>query len=189
MRWLSYRIFRALGWKFEGVLPDVPKMVIIGAPHTSNWDFFLFLAALIHYDMQVKFLGKQALFRWPFGFMFRKVGGIPVDRARPGGLVRQVKQAFDSADRMILVVAPEGTRKAATAWKSGFAQIAEGAGVPVVFAGVDGPQKTLTLSEANYVGSDRSEFMDRVRAFYADKPGMNPKGKGPVQLRRESTVS
>jgi 1-acyl-sn-glycerol-3-phosphate acyltransferase len=189
MRWLSYRIFRALGWKFEGVLPDVPKMVIIGAPHTSNWDFFLFLAALIHYDMKVKFLGKQALFRWPFGFMFRKVGGIPVDRGRPGGLVRQVKQAFDSADRMILVVAPEGTRKAATAWKSGFVQIAEGAGVPVVFAGVDGPQKTLTLSEANYVGSDRSEFMDRVRAFYADKPGMNPKGKGPVQLRRESPVS
>jgi 1-acyl-sn-glycerol-3-phosphate acyltransferase len=185
MRWLSHRIFTALGWKFEGEIPAIPKMVIIGAPHTSNWDFFIFLAAIHHFDIQPRFLGKHTLFRWPFGAMFRKVGGIPVDRARAGGIVGQVKEVFDSVREMILVIAPEGTRSAAPQWKSGFVEIAEAAGVPVVFAGVDSVRKTLVISPPHEVGRDRSGFMDRVRAFYADKDGLNPEGKGPVRLRRE----
>lgn len=189
MRWLSHRIATLLGWKIEGVVPDIPKMVIIGAPHTSNWDFFLFLATIHHFDIRVRFLGKHSLFRWPFGWMFRKVGGIPVDRTRAGGIVRQVEAAFDERERMILVIAPEGTRRAASAWKSGFVEIAERVGIPVVFAGVDGPNKVLTISRPEPVGSDRGQFMDRVRAFYADKPGINPKGKGPVRLAREASVS
>ncbi|HEY6636010.1 MAG TPA: 1-acyl-sn-glycerol-3-phosphate acyltransferase, partial [Acidimicrobiia bacterium] len=120
MRWLSLRVMRALGWTIVGSLPDVPKFVIIGAPHTSNWDFFLFLGTIQHFGIRVKFLGKLSLFRWPFGWMFRKVGGIPVDRTRGGGIVAQVKQAFADADELILVIAPEGTRGAAPHWKSGF---------------------------------------------------------------------
>ncbi len=174
-----------LGWQFIGVIPDVPKMVIVGAPHTSNWDFFIFLAALQHFDMKVKFLGKHTLFRWPFGWMFRKVGGIPVDRGTPGGIVSQVAEAFAAADRMILVVAPEGTRKAAPEWKSGFLQIAEAAAVPVVFAGVDGAAKTLTIGPPEPVGTDRHEFMDRARVFYSDKDGIHPSGKGPVRIKGE----
>lgn len=189
MRWLSYRIFTALGWRVEGELPDVPKMVIIGAPHTSNWDFFLFLAVIYHFGIKVSFLGKAGLFRWPFGFMFRKVGGIPVDRSKGGGLVGQVAAAFDARERMILVVAPEGTRAAAASWKSGFAEIAQGADVPVVFAGVDGPSKKVVMSPPEKVGQDRSEFMDRVRAFYADKPGIYPSGKSDVRLADENPTT
>jgi len=189
VRWLSYRIFKALGWRVQGQLPDIPKMVIVGAPHTSNWDFFLFLAAIEHFSIKVRFLGKHTLFRWPFGFMFRKVGGIPVDRDRPGGIVRQVKAAFDAEERMILVVAPEGTRRAAPSWKSGFVEIAEGAGIPVVVAGVDGANKVISVTPPLEVGGDRSAFMDEVRLFLADKHGVNPKGKGPVVLARESAVS
>jgi len=190
MRWLSYRVMKALGWRIEGDLPDVPKMVIIGAPHTSNWDFFLFLAVIYHFDIQVKFLGKDTLFRWPFGPMFRKVGGIPVDRAQPGGIVKQVKQAFDTRDEMILVIAPEGTRSAAPRWKSGFVEIAERANVPVVLAGVDAKRKVLTISRAyEVVGGGRAQFMDEVRAFYADKDGINPAGKGPVQIAGERAAS
>jgi 1-acyl-sn-glycerol-3-phosphate acyltransferase len=190
MRWLSYRIFTSLGWRIEGELPDVPKMVIIGAPHTSNWDFFLFLAALHHFRIKMRFLGKASLFRWPYGFMFRKVGGIPVDRSQSGGLVGQVKAAFDASDEMILVIAPEGTRHAADSWKSGFLEIAEGAEVPVVFAGVDGKHKLLVISPPyRVVGGDRRAFMDEVRAFYADKSGIDPKGKGPVRLDRKSRAS
>jgi 1-acyl-sn-glycerol-3-phosphate acyltransferase len=164
-------------------------MVIIGAPHTSNWDFFLFLAALHHFRIKVRFLGKASLFRWPFGFMFRKVGGIPVDRSQSGGLVGQVKAAFDASDEMILVIAPEGTRQAADSWKSGFLEIAEGAEVPVVFAGVDGDHNLLVISLPHNAGGDREAFMDEVRAFYADKPGIDPKGKGPVRLDRKSRAS
>lgn len=188
MRWLSYRIFTALGWRIEGELPDVPKMVIIGAPHTSNWDFFLFLAVIYHFGIKASFLGKVGLFRWPFGFMFRKVGGIPVDRSK-SGLVDQVASAFDAHERMILVVAPEGTRAAAASWRSGFVEIAHGADVPVVFAGVDGPSKTIVIGPPEKVGPDRGEFMDRVRAFYADKPGIDPSGKSTVRLADESTRS
>lgn len=189
MRWISYRIFTALGWEIKGELPGVPKMVIIGAPHTSNWDFFLFLAALYHFRIKVRFLGKASLFRWPYGFMFRKVGGIPVDRSQSGGLVGQVKAAFDASDETILVIAPEGTRHAADSWKSGFMEIAEGAQVPVVFAGVDGEHKLLVLSPPYWVDEDRGAFMDEVRAFYADKSGIDPKGRGPVRLERERRAS
>jgi 1-acyl-sn-glycerol-3-phosphate acyltransferase len=186
MRWLSHRIFTALGWKFEGEIPAIPKMVIIGAPHTSNWDFFLFLAAIHHFNIEPKFLGKHTLFRWPFGAMFRKVGGIPVDRTRGGGIVAQVKAVFESVREMILVIAPEGTRSPAPSWKSGFLEIAEAAEVPVLMAGVDSARKALVVSPPHEVGPSRSEFMDRVRAFYANKDGLNPEGKGPVRLRSES---
>lgn len=189
MRWLSHKVFTALGWRIEGELPDLPKMVVVGAPHTSNWDFFIFLAVIHHFDVKVRFLGKHTLFRWPIGWMFRKVGGIPVDRSQPGGLVGQVKKAFDSAERMILVVAPEGTRRAARSWKSGFVEIAEGADVPVVFAGVDGPTRTVHIGPPEMVGSDRNEFMQRARSFYSDIRGIRPEGKGPVRLGGEPVPS
>jgi len=185
VRWLSYRIFTTLGWRVEGDLPDLPKMVIIGAPHTSNWDFFHFLAVIQHFHINVNFLGKHTLFKWPFGFMFRKVGGIPVDRRKAGGVVEQVRNAFAERDRMILVIAPEGTRDAADSWKPGFVRIASGADVPVVFAGVDSTRKTIFISEPHWVGDDEVGFMDRVRAFYADKNGMRPDKKGPVRLADE----
>ncbi len=189
MRWLSHRIFTLLGWRFIGEVADIPKMVIIGAPHTSNWDFFLFLAAIHHYHLKVKYLAKASLFRWPFGWMFRKVGGIPVDRKKAGGIVKQVKAEFDANEELILVVAPEGTRKAGPAWKSGFVQIARGTGVPVVFAGVNGTDKTLTFGPPVFVGPSESAFMDIVREFYADMDGIHASGKGPVRLEREEDVS
>ncbi len=164
-------------------------MVIIRAPHPSNWDFFLFLAVIYHFGIKVSFLGKAGLFRWPFGFMFRKVGGIPVERSKAGGLVDQVASAFDANERMILVIAPEGTRAAATSWRSGFAEIALGADVPVVFAGVDGPSKKVFIGPPEKVGQDRGEFMDRVRAFYADKPGIYPERKSAVRLEDENIKS
>lgn len=185
MRWLSYRVMTLTGWKFVGEIPDIPKMVVIGAPHTSNWDFFLFLATLHRFDLKVRFLGKQSLFSWPFGWMFRKVGGIPVDRSKAGGIVKQVEAAFESEDELILVIAPEGTRKPAPRWKSGFVEIARQTGVPVVCAGVNSDRKTLTISDPYPVGDDEKAFMDGVRAFYSSMNGIRPEGKGPVQIAGE----
>lgn len=189
MKWLSYQVCRALGWRFEGVVPDVPKMVIVGAPHTSNWDFLLFLAALHYFDLHVKFLGKHTLFRWPFGSLFRRWGGIPVDRKRATGVVDQVKEAFDAVTEMTLVIAPEGTRAAAPRWKSGFLEIAERVGVPVVPAGVDGVNKVVRIGPAQPVGLERTELMDRLRGFYAGMGGVRPELAGPVVLAGETAKS
>lgn len=185
MKWLAYQFWRLRGWTFVGALPDVPKMIIIGAPHTSNWDFTLYLAALRAYRIRTSFIGKHTLFRWPFGVLFRAWGGIPVDRSRPGGVVGQVTEAFDTSENMILVIAPEGTRSATSHWKSGFVKISEAANVPVVLAGVDlGSRRVVLGPSLDYLG-DLAEFMDQVRAFYEDMSGLRPELKGPISLLEE----
>ena len=186
MKWLTYRWLRFRGWSYEGELPDDPKLIIVGAPHTTNWDFMLFLGALYHWRMKVRYIGKHTLFRWPFGYFFKFFGGIPVDRDKPGGIVGQVKAEFDDTDRMILVLAPEGTRKPVKYWKSGFAKIAEGTGVPVVFAGVDGVGRRVVMGPKVDNASETKAMMDVAREFYVGLDGVHPEGKGPVGLRREA---
>lgn len=167
------------------MIPPIPKMIILGAPHTSNWDFIVFLAALHHFRIEVRYLGKHTLFRWPFGHFFRATGGIPVDRSRAAGIVEQVADVFDEATHMILVIAPEGTRKPARRWKSGFLKIAEMADVPIVLAGIDYPTRTVTLGEAIDFAGDSKGFMDAARDFYSDKRGLHPEMETPVALREE----
>ena len=187
MTWLADKLLKLAGWRFTGALPDTPKLIIIGAPHTTNWDFIIFLAALHHYRMKASFIGKHTLFRWPFGYFFRWVGGIPVDRSAPRGLVQQVVDAIADADRMILVMAPEGTRKAAPHWKSGFLQIASKAGIPIVLGYVDFPNRLSGLGPVLRFDGNTSGFMDQARRFYADKQGRHPEGKGPVRVREEGS--
>jgi len=186
MQWLAYRYWRLKGWTFHGEIPDIPKMIAIGAPHTTNWDFVLYLAALHHYRIKVTYIGKHTLFRWPFGWFFRMFGGIPVDRSKPGGIVGEVARAFDAADTMILVMAPEGTRSNAPHWKSGFVNIAESADVPVVVASVDFARKQLTIGPTIVYKGDAENFMDRVRDFYANKQGLYPEKQGPIRLAEEA---
>jgi len=183
--WLVHRLLTLRGWRFLGVLPDDPKMIIIGAPHTTNWDFLLFMGALRAYRMKVRFVGKDGLFRWPFGYFFRALGGIPVSRSRPGGVVGQVVREFEEADRMILVIAPEGTRRAAPTWKSGFIHIARGAGVPVVPASVDFTSREVELGAAIPVTDDIVGFMDQLRVFYEGKRGLLSQGIGPITVAEE----
>jgi 1-acyl-sn-glycerol-3-phosphate acyltransferase len=184
--WAAYRLMRLLGWTFLGQIPPVPKLVVVGAPHTSNWDFILFLAALHAYRMRARFIGKHTLFRWPFGYLFRALGGIPVDRSRPGGVVQQVADAFADADEMILVIAPEGTRAPAPKWKSGFLGIAHEAGVPIVFAAVDSRVREVSLSDPVLHSGDVGAVMDSARIFYQGKQGVRPSGAGPIRVAEET---
>lgn len=183
---LAYRVFRLLGWKFEGGLPDDPKVIVIGAPHTSNWDFLIFMAAMGAFRIRASYLGKHSLFRWPFGFFFRALGGIPVDRRRPGGVVGQVTEAFAAADRMTLVIAPEGTRSWAPRWKSGFLAMARAADVPVVPGVLDWRGKKVTLAPPVRFEGDVTVFMDRIREAYAGGTGRRPEMEGPIQVAEES---
>ena len=133
--------FHRSGWTIAGSLPPDRKFVIMGASHTSNWDFLVFLGAVHALDRQVHFVGKQSLFKWPLGGFMRALGGVPVDRSAPQDLVSQIVAEFDAHDDFILVIAPEGTRAATKYWKSGFYQIALRAGVPIVCAGPDYPTR------------------------------------------------
>lgn len=186
MQRLVHRLLRWFRWHFEGVIPDQPKMIILGAPHTSNWDFLIFLGALHAYDIEVKYMAKEGLFKWPLGPLLRFWGGIPVGGSRKGGVVGQVVEAFDNNDRMILLIAPEGTRAWAPHWRSGFLRIAETADVPVVMVSIDIPRRRVEVGpNLRYAGGDVTPFMDEARAFYAAKEGVRPTSKGPVRVEEE----
>lgn len=186
MKWLAQFFLKLTGWEFVGQVPPEPKFIVIGAPHTTNWDFVLYLAAVREWDMKPRYLGKHTLFEGPFGWLFRRWGGIPVDRRQAGGVIGQVSKEFDAADEIALVIAPEGTRKAAPEWKSGFLLIAEATGAPIVPAGVDYERKLVILGEPIRHAGSAGETMDQIRSFYEDIVGKNRAGMGPIRIREES---
>lgn len=119
-------------WNIEGNLPNVPKLVVIAAPHTSNWDFIVGVAAKLALGLDAMWLGKDTLFRGPLGPMMRRLGGRPVDRAASHDVVKDVVDEFARRERLVLALAPEGTRKRVERWRTGFYHIAHAARVPIV---------------------------------------------------------
>jgi 1-acyl-sn-glycerol-3-phosphate acyltransferase len=181
VRRLAYLVLRLLGWSFAGEVPPHPKFIVLGAPHTSNWDFVVFLAALEHFGLRARFLAKRGLFRWPFGPLFRALGGIPVGGPGPGAVPEAIAEFRDS-DEMILVIAPEGSRAWVPHWRTGFVAIAEAAGVPIVLAGLDFSARTLTIGPVIDYEGDLDALMARARDFYAGMSGLHPAREGPVAL-------
>jgi len=166
IRWLLLLWFRRGGWTIAGTLPPDPKFVIMGASHTSNWDFLVFLGAVHSLDRKVHFIGKHSLFRWPMGGFMRALGGIPVDRGARQDLVSQVVTQFEAHDDFILVVAPEGTRSRTTEWKTGFYQIAMRAGVPILAAGPDYPTRRGVFGPVIRPRGNYAEDMKPAFAFF-----------------------
>ena len=122
-------ILKVLGWKVEGAFPDIPKFLIVAAPHTSNWDAIIGLAAVLRLNLDIHFYVKDKAFRLPLGWILRKLGGIPVNRYAAHGLVGEAISAFDKRDTFVLGITPEGTRKRMDRWKTGFHHIGRGANV------------------------------------------------------------
>jgi 1-acyl-sn-glycerol-3-phosphate acyltransferase len=159
--------------------------VLLGAPHTSNWDFVFMLAICWRSGFAPTWLGKHTLFKAPFGGIMRKLGGIPVNRAHPGRLVEDVVSRMRTG-KHFLVITPEGTRGLRKVWKSGFYRIATDAGLPVVLAYVDSATHTAGLGRTISLTGDVKADMDVVREFYADKRGIRPELFTPPMLREES---
>ena len=185
LRRITRGILRLFGWRIVGELPPHPKMIIIGGPHTSNWDFPLAMLTAPSLGVRIHWLGKHTLFRFPFGWFMRLLGGIPVDRTRAQGIIPQSVEAFEEADSLVLVITPEGTRSRRDHWKSGFYRIARAARVPVVLVGVDGGRKTIEVGPDEIPGEDVKAYMDRVRAYYADHRGVRPDRVGQIRLKLE----
>jgi 1-acyl-sn-glycerol-3-phosphate acyltransferase len=182
MKWLSREILSLMGWTFEGTVPDVPKMIVVGFPHTSNWDLFVYFAVMDHFGMQSKFLIKKSLFKGPLGWLLRRWGGIPVERSAGADVVDTAVAAFASHDELVLVIAPEGTRAKAEVWKSGFWRIADVANVPIVMAFVDGKTKTTGFGPAVMVEGDPAAWMGQASAFYDSINGLKPQNRSKVAL-------
>ncbi|MDZ7697472.1 MAG: lysophospholipid acyltransferase family protein [Deltaproteobacteria bacterium] len=174
MRWVAWIIFRGMGWKPAGKRPDIPKYVIIAAPHTSNWDFLYTLCLAFLLNIKAVIMMKGAWFRWPAGRFFRWMGALPVDRSRSTDVVARAVQAFREQSHMVLVVPPSGTRRQVMYWKTGFYHIARGAGVPIVLGYLDYRQKVGGIGPTVYPTGNMTADMQRIREFYAGIEGKHP---------------
>jgi 1-acyl-sn-glycerol-3-phosphate acyltransferase len=171
------------GWCIEGEVPDERKFVAIAAPHTSYWDFPHMMAFGFATGQHISFLMKASLFRGPAGALFRALGGIPVDRSTSRGLVEAVTRSLDKADELILVIAPEGTRRRGEYWKSGFYHAARGAGVPIAMGFLDYGRRAVGYGPLLWPSGDIESDVLALQAFYADKRGRHPEQQTPPSLR------
>jgi 1-acyl-sn-glycerol-3-phosphate acyltransferase len=186
---LARRFLRLSGWALEGKRPAVRGFVLIAAPHTTNWDLLYFLACAWAFGIRPSWTGKHTLFRGPLGPVMRWLGGIPVDRSRPGGLVGELALVFQREPDLVLTVPPEGTRGRAKFWKSGFYQVALAAQVPIVMGYLDYGRRRGGLGPVLAPGLDLRSDMDAIRAFYVDKRGKYPELFGEVRLREETLAT
>ncbi|WP_448810619.1 1-acyl-sn-glycerol-3-phosphate acyltransferase [Agromyces bauzanensis] len=186
LRRLVARVFWACGrWTLTGEAAPTRPTVLIGAPHTSAWDFVLMLAIAWRLGIDIRWLGKKSLFAGWRGPIMRRLGGIPVDRAHPGHVVEEVVERVHAGEVFGLVVTPDGTRGRHEYWKSGFYRIARDTGMPVTLGFVDRTTMTTGLGPTFELTGDVPADMDRIRAFYADKAGFRPERRVEPRLRDE----
>ncbi len=150
------------------------KFVLIVAPHTSNWDFFVGVMAMFAAGFRVTFLGKHTLFRWPIGIVMRWLGGVPVNRSNASNVVEQVVDYFRARPAMVLALSPEGTRKKLPAWRTGFYNIAKGAGVPIMPVALDYPRRRIVLLPPMYPTDDRPADFARLGANFNAQMAYRP---------------
>ena len=176
-RFISNSIMRLAGWRVDGKMPDLPKYIIVGAPHTSNWDFVLFLGIVFRLKLNVRYMGKAELFNNPFGWFFYWCGGIPVDRKKSTGLVEQMVDVCNQSEKFVLVIAPEGTRYQVHEWKRGFYHIAKSTNIPIALVKVDGAHKIAHAGEVFHLTNDIEADMKSIQDAFNGMTGINSRQK------------
>ena len=182
-RFLARQVLKQLGWTLLEDLPQEKKFVIIGYPHTSNWDFPLGMLAMWSIDRQFCWVGKHTLFVGPMDYIFRAMGGIPVNRSIQSGFIQQMVDCFNEREEMIFCIMPEGTRSKTTYWKTGFYHIAQQANVPIALGLLDYTKKQVGVKGVLYPSGDIAEDFKKLRSFYQDKAGKKPENQGEIRLR------
>ena len=166
-RWLGRALLRLLGWKFVGAFPNLPKMVLIVAPHSSSRDFLIGVAVMFMLCFEAHWMGKAELFRWPLRGLMRWLGGIAVDRSSPQGLVAQLAETLKRHERFILAITPEGTRRRVADWKRGFYHIAYETGLPIAPAYFDNATRSVGFFPVLIPSGDADREIGALRALYA----------------------
>ena len=174
MSWLSKLIFSALGWKIKGNYDNtIPKKILIVAPHTSNWDFPIGLLVRSIIKDRIQFVGKDTLFKPPFGFIMKAIGGIPVDRSRSTNFVRAVVNEYNAREKMTIVIAPEGSRKKVSKFKTGFYFIAKAANIPIVKVRFDYGRKEVCFDDPFYPTDNSEQDIKIIEDYFRGIKGYN----------------
>ena len=181
LRAVARNLLRAGGWKVEPGAHLRPPFVFIGAPHTSNWDFVLLIAAMLDLGLDARWLGKHTLFRFPFGGLMRWLGGIPVNRKRAHNSVADIVAAFARDPHLIICISPEGTRKKVDRWKTGFYRIAHGAGVPIMLTVIDAERKSLRLLDVFHPSGNLERELPQIQRHYVGFRGLRPENSFEFQ--------
>lgn len=176
---------RLVGWRVVGPLPLCETFPEIGAPHTSNWDLPLGLAAAAAFGVRISWLGKDALYRCPVGGLMRWLGGIPIHRDKREGVVEQAAETLASLGWLVLVITPEGTRSGTSYWRSGFYHIATATKVPIFPVYFDRSTRQVGAGPSIYLTGDVERDMNVLRDFYAERRGLRPEDAGEARLREE----
>ncbi len=172
--WLGKVMLKLPGWKLKGTFPDLPRLVVIVAPHTSNWDFYFGLAAKFILGIKAHWLGKHTLFRWPIRRLLIGLGGIPIDRNKQSGVVDHLVTLFQQRKTMILGLAPEGTRRLTSRWKTGFYYTALKANVPILMGYIDYLKKEVGIGPLIHPSGDMQKDFEIIREFYRNVVPKNP---------------
>ena len=172
LRVISILILRIIGWKARGGKLPHKKFVLIGAPHTSNWDFPLMLMVVLKLELQVFWMGKHTLFPFPFAGFMKWLGGIPINRSASHNVVRETVRQFKENQELVILVPPEGTRSKVTKWKTGFYHIANMAEVPILMGYVNAEKKEAGFADFFYPTGDVDFDLEKIRDFYRPIKGL-----------------
>ncbi len=179
LRSIGSIIAHSSGWRI-GQVPNVPKAVIVAAPHSSNWDGIFGVCGAFTLGLQIRWMGKSQMFKWPLSALLTAFGGIKTDRSLAGGVVEQIAAEFDRNDKMWLVLAPEGTRRKVEKWRTGFWHIAKRAGVPIIPGYLHYPDKRIGFGEPFMPGDNLEADLQRLYNFYRQFSGKNGKSGLPI---------
>lgn len=175
-RWIGQSILGVLGWKITGRLPNEKKAIVIGAPHTSNWDLILAMAAMLSVGLKFSWMMKKEAFFWPLGHLWKAMGGVPIDRKSKNDVTTQMANWFRGNDSAWLGITPEGTRSKVGKFKKGYLRMAKAADVPIFIVGIDGDRKTIILDKIwTYTGANNDEDNAAIKKYYDENfVGVNP---------------
>lgn len=176
----KFILYQLMGWEIVHDFPrNLKKYIIIVAPHTSWVDFPICILVKYISKVDIKFIGKHTLFKPPFGFLFKALGGTPVDRSKSQSMVQAIIAVFDSKEEFIMSLSPEGTRKKASQWKSGFYHVAKGANIPIIMVALDFKNKKVIISDPYYLSKNEEQDVQKIQIFYKDVQGKKAENFDP----------
>ena len=175
LRFIALAVLKLSGWETIGTELEQKRFVVIGAPHTSNWDFPLMLSVVLKLRLEVFWMGKHTLFPFPFAWLMKWLGGIPINRDKSQNVVQETIYQYAEHEELIILIPPEGTRTKVNIWKTGFYRIADNASVPILLGFVDADKKQAGIGGFFYPTGDIEKDMAEIRGFYSTKKGLNAK--------------
>ena len=172
-RWLGRTVLRVLGWRVEGQIPDLKRLLVIGAPHTSNWDFVLAMATILGLNLRMRWLAKHTIFKRGVVWFMEWLGGIPTDRTQPQAIVESVARLARKGKGVVIGITPEGTRKKALKWKTGFLRLAKTLDCPILMVAINFPTKTIVIGDLYHPSGDNNYDLVAIKQYYDQFQGIH----------------